>query len=362
MLETGVLWIRRPESMLVRGGGMLAVERQLFTLARAGIKRAYVEANKPPQPLRLPDGLDVRWLPEQAEPPFAGVSGDHFIRVDSLRHILSQEHRGPAAYHDESGASIVQVLPSRQLSATATAQVPLPEGVATTRLMPWLLRSGFKPADGFMAKHFDRHISLAISRSLLDTFVTPNMITLISTTIGLVGAFLFTFRQMPYELAGALLFWFHSVVDGVDGELARMRFQESKLGWTLDFWGDNLVHVALFSCIAWGWTQAGSSIAPFLGGAAVIGTLGSATLAYTQKLRGQGPLTGQSRPDALSKLETMLTQRDFVYILPVIAYFGYMYYFLWAAGAGSLLFFTLMLYLRSAKEVRTNEQAATAAR
>jgi phosphatidylglycerophosphate synthase len=362
MIETGVLWIRRPESMLRPAGGMLSVERQLFTFARAGLKRAYVEANKPPRSLRLPEGLDVRWLPEQAEPPFVGVSGDHYVRVDSLRHIVSQEYGGPTAYHDGSGSSVVQVLPSRQSAMTAPAQVALPEGVATAQLLPWLLRAGFKPADGFMAKHFDRHISLAISRSLLESFITPNMITVVSTLIGLAGAYLFSLRTMPHEVAGSLLFWFHSVVDGVDGELARMRFQESKFGWTLDFWGDNLVHVALFSSIAYGWAQAGSSAAPFLGAAAVIGTLGSAFLAYTQKLAGKGPLTGQSGPDALSKLETMLTQRDFVYILPVIAYFGYMYYFLWAAGVGSLLFFTLMLYLRSAKEVRTHEQTASTAR
>lgn len=362
MIETGVIWIRRPEAMLLPACGMLSIERQLFTLARAGLKKIYVEAVKPPRPLRLPEGVEVRWLPEQAEPPFAGVSGDHYIRVDSLKHIVSQPHAGPASYCSPDGASIVQVLPVRQRAAAAPAQVALPEGVSTDRLMPWLLGAGFKPADGFMAKHFDRHISLAMSRALLDTFVTPNMITVVSTAIGLAGAYLFTFRAMPYEVAGALLFWLHSVVDGVDGELARMRFQESKLGWTLDFWGDNLVHVALFSCIAYGWHLSGASLAPFLGGAAVIGTLGSATLAYTQKLRGRGPLTGQPGPDALSKLETMLTQRDFVYILPVIAWFGYMYYFLWAAAAGSLLFFTLMLYLRSAKEVRTHEQAASTAR
>lgn len=355
MIATAVLW-SRPMALTQRAAGMLTVERQLFTLARAGLTRVYVSAAKPDRALRLPPGLDVRWLPEEATPPFIGVSGDHFLRVDTLKHIVSQEHAGPASYLDSNGASVVQVLPRREDAAVKASPVPLPEGSCSTEIMPWILSWGIKPADGFMAKHFDRHISLAISRALLDTAVTPNMITVVSVGIGLAGAGLFTFRSMPLDVAGALLFWLHSVVDGCDGELARMRFQESHFGWTLDFWGDNLVHVALFSCLAYGWE------APLLGAAAVIGTLGSATLAYTQKLEGKGPLTGKAGPDALSRLETMLTQRDFVYILPVLAYLGYTYQFLWAAGIGSLLFFALMLYLRSAKEVRTNEQVASSTR
>src|SRR6185436_17048084 len=39
-----------------------------------------------------------------------------------------------------------------------------------------------------------------------------------------------------------------------DGELARLKFLESHTGALLDFWGDNVVHVAVFAAIAIGWS------------------------------------------------------------------------------------------------------------
>src|SRR2546426_3192414 len=36
----------------------------------------------------------------------------------------------------------------------------------------------------------------------------------------------------------------HSILDGCDGELARLKFQHSRWGAVLDFWCDNVVHVA----------------------------------------------------------------------------------------------------------------------
>ena len=39
----------------------------------------------------------------------------------------------------------------------------------------------------------------------------------------------------------------HSILDGCDGELARLKFQESRWGGILDFWGDNVVHSVIFA-------------------------------------------------------------------------------------------------------------------
>ena len=62
-----------------------------------------------------------------------------------------------------------------------------------------------------------------------------------------------------YRSSGSLLFLTHSILDGCDGELARLKFQESPAGARLDFWGDNLVHVAVFGCMAVGWSLAAAS-------------------------------------------------------------------------------------------------------
>ena len=91
-----------------------------------------------------------------------------------------------------------------------------------------LLQSVVKDTDGFMARHVDRKISLAISRRLAPTAITPTQVTLISIAIGLCGAPFFLSSLWYWQTAGALLFLLHSIVDGCDGELARLKFQESK--------------------------------------------------------------------------------------------------------------------------------------
>ena len=76
----------------------------------------------------------------------------------------------------------------------------------------------------------------------------------------------FSLARPGVELVGALLVLSHSILDGCDGELARLKFQESRFGGVLDFWGDNVVHAALFAAIAAGWSRAaGAELAAALG-------------------------------------------------------------------------------------------------
>src|SRR5438046_831238 len=78
-------------------------------------------------------------------------------------------------------------------------------------------------------------------------------------------------RRWPgSQPVGALLCLTPSRLDGCDGELARLRFLESRRGAILDFWGDNLVHVAVFGCIAVGWALVTGAAWPLALGAVTI--------------------------------------------------------------------------------------------
>ena len=110
----------------------------------------------------------------------------------------------------------------------------------------WMLRRLVKDSEGFMSRHLERKISLAVTRKLVETRITPNAMTLVSLGIGLVGASFFVLPPGPGHVVGSLLFWLHSVLDGCDGELARLKFAESRWGGLLDFWGDNVVHSCSF--------------------------------------------------------------------------------------------------------------------
>lgn len=371
-----VLFISNPGLMSARIGGLSVLERQLFTASRAGIRRLWISASEPEKKAflgRLPAGLEIRWS-KGAEasgacaPPYLVVSGDHFIQVETLRYIVEAPYGEHAVLEDASGAPVVQVIPFGSEKIPARHKQRLPEGSCVPLEMPasrgtlaWLLASGTKGQDGFMARHFDRHISLAISRLLLDTSMTPNAMTFLSSLIGLAGTAFFLETGHARALAGAFLVWLHSVLDGCDGELARIRFQESAWGADIDFWGDNLVHLSLFGCLAIGFSRADRSALPLvLGAGAALGTLGSAALVYLQRLarsRAAGGLPPAADPisTTLARIENILAARDFIYLLLLLAYFDRTYEFLWAGAVGSLLFFGMMIYLRRENHEQTSQ-------
>ena len=385
VFERAILWVSHAPLLWQRVGGMRVLERQLFTAARAGLKAVWIGIPKPDgaeaENLRIPPGLEVRWVPKggaslvECEPPSLGLSADHFVRVDTLAHVARQRYPESVSFNDSSGLGVIQVVLAREDSVSRSRQ-PLPEGTYRRLEAPldaeetisWLMAAGPKSADGFMARHFDRHISLAVSRRLLETAVTPNMMTISSTALGLLGASFFLGASRAAYVPGALLVWLHSVLDGCDGELARVRFQESAFGSDLDFWGDNLVHLALFSCLGLGFWRTGNGVHTLvLAAVADLGVVASASAAWQHRRRRRAaspvPVAeagvteeapGSGLESKLSRLENTLAQRDFIYLLVLLAMVDCVYEFLWAAAIGGLLYFGIMLYLRRVNE---NDQA-----
>jgi phosphatidylglycerophosphate synthase len=213
-----------------------------------------------------------------------------------------------------------------------------------------LLLSLVKDTDGFMARHVERPISLQISRRLAGTAITPNQMSLISIAVGICGGPFFLSPRPLMQTIGALLFLAHSILDGCDGELARLKFQQSRWGGVLDFWGDNVVHTVIFACMGVGWSLSAAAIWPlWLGAAAVVGTLGSASLVYWQlmRLKDGGDTLFTSVSDAperpLTRLLDSASRRDFIYLVILLALFGRSNWFLALAGIGAPIYFLLVL-------------------
>ncbi len=383
VLTRAILWVSHPQLLWQRVGGISVLERQLFTLERAGLRSVFVALTEPDEAqlaaLRLPRGLEVRWVTRaektfiECEPPYLGLSAEHLVRVETVAFIAGQNVVTSVSYDDASGLSVVSVVDARD-NALGKPKQPLPDGsykrleapLNQDSIIDWILVAGPKSQDGFMARHFDRHLSLAMSRVLLDSAVTPNQMTLLSTIIGLVGASFFLGDSRLSYVLGAGLIWLHSVLDGCDGELSRARFQESSFGADLDFWGDNLVHLALFTCLGMGFYISGRKHAVLLAVAADMSVLASAVTAWRRRrarraVGGLDPETGVVDEPAgdgvksrFARLENTLAQRDFIYLLVLLAFMDRMYEFLWAAAIGGFLYFATMLYL---EKVNKNEQA-----
>ena len=244
-----------------------------------------------------------------------------------------------------SARELVERLSARfdgsDLKADDTGRFPLTTPADTKPAEAWLLRSLIKQREGFMSRHVERRISLALTRRLARTRITPDVMTLVSLAIGLLGAPFFLSASPAYQLTGALLFLTHSILDGCDGELARLKFMESPHGAILDFWGDNLVHVAVFACMAVGLSFERDATWPLaLGAVTVLAVLGAAALESSPIMR-DAAVGGDAGWRA--KLAEAFSSRDFIYLVVLLSAAGLAHWFLIFASVGTPIFFLLLL-------------------
>ncbi len=91
-----------------------------------------------------------------------------------------------------------------------------------------------KNTDGPISRILNRSISIKISELLLKTNITPNQISLISFIIGFFGALFFYFGDYIFLVIGGILVQLSSIIDGCDGEVARLKLVETKYGGWFD--------------------------------------------------------------------------------------------------------------------------------
>jgi phosphatidylglycerophosphate synthase len=100
-------------------------------------------------------------------------------------------------------------------------------------------------ADSGVDQYVHRRGSRRISRLLARTPVKPNHVSLVSLAIGLAAIWCFWHATAASAALGVLLYALASIVDHADGELARLTFQESRLGANLDWTIDTIIQVGI---------------------------------------------------------------------------------------------------------------------
>lgn len=108
-----------------------------------------------------------------------------------------------------------------------------------------------KDIDGKVAKYINRNISGWVTRLVMNTGIRPNHTTIFTIILGVASGFVIAFGgeligQYWAGVCGAALLQSQSVLDGVDGELSRLKFQGSKLGEWLDTVSDDLSNLSFF--------------------------------------------------------------------------------------------------------------------
>jgi phosphatidylglycerophosphate synthase len=99
--------------------------------------------------------------------------------------------------------------------------------------------------DGVIAFYLMRPLARLFTRVLLPTPVSPNQATLGALACGIGAAVCAGLGGAYYAVFAGLLYWLGGVFDCIDGELARMRLQSSKIGEWLDSMVDEFSTVAL---------------------------------------------------------------------------------------------------------------------
>src|SRR4029077_20801957 len=82
---------------------------------------------------------------------------------------------------------------------------------------------------------------------LIPTPLTPNQLSVMLVAIGFYSAWLFSTGSYVAGVVGAFLSLAASVLDGCDGEIARLKYQESALGCWIETFGDYSYYVAIFA-------------------------------------------------------------------------------------------------------------------
>ena len=132
-----------------------------------------------------------------------------------------------------------------QAGLAAAPDQPADPEMALRKAARAIVRSTAKPGDGMISRHCNRPLSQAASAALLRFgWIRPGHATLLTllTALAMLASLL---TGTPSGLVvGALLFQIASVVDGIDGEIARATFRSSKAGASLDSIIDAFTNVA----------------------------------------------------------------------------------------------------------------------
>lgn len=231
-----------------------------------------------------------------------------------------------------SGAALISQSP-----APGFARHPADLEVSESNELESLLEAGRmiiagtgKQTDGIVSRYFNRPISRYISGTLLRMpQMKPVYATLAAGLIGTIMALCLVFGAEVGLLAGAALFQAASIIDGVDGEIARATFRSSWSGAMLDSMVDAATNFAFIGGVAVNLWLAGDRQVAMAGAAGLAAfALGTMLLGLRAKAEA-GPITFdavknqfQARPSRLKQILAWITMRDFMAAAGAIAIFS----------------------------------------
>ena len=350
----GVQAIIRFESARAAGqriAGVAAAARIIRELDAAGARRVWIvigDGGRLPAEARsdcdrLASGLEVDEISESrlagAEAGSSGIailSGDHLIPAAAIRRLLRPDS-APIAYR---GATVATRLDPGASLADARLGLPALHAEETHDILPLvppgraaeaILRGTGKDSDGLVSRWINRPISRRMTAVLIHiSWLRPIHMTWCTALIGLLMVAACFFGGENGLVIGALLLQAASVIDGVDGEMARATYRSSDRGATIDTAVDMITNIAFVLGLTVNLTLYRGSHFAGVGGLALAELAFGLAIIYLLNRRRGGPVNfdliklhyaekyGTSYPHWITRVTTITTSRDFLVMLVLV--------------------------------------------
>jgi phosphatidylglycerophosphate synthase len=335
-----------PERILIAGADDAFLRRWSFQLRACG---AAVVTDRL-GPAALDPKLPLLALADDAFPDEAGLF--EFLNpaqaLGAARRMLNG--RAVAAYARDAAAlgagtgapadvrARALAAPAADLDAGAFLDARAPADAAASAAVLYARMA--KDNDGYLAR-LDRRLSLAITRLLLPFPVTPNQVTAASLVIGLLGAWWLAAPSARTQFWGAAVLWFCCLLDGCDGEIARLKHHITPWGGDFDLLADHVAHLATFVALPVGVARLHPGVNWWPPGVLLVtGFLACGFSVYWLVLR-----VPEDKRGPLALVVERIASRDYVYLLVALTAVGHLDWFVWTAAVGSHVFWACLWWV-----------------
>jgi len=333
--------------------GWTVLDRLVITAHRAGAEGITLICTGERAKLTRAEALGIAANWAEQLPPLEEnalvASGQLIVQLPDFKKVLTEGGRLLSETREPLPCGIVAVwngaledsLPDRPRVIARGVTRVVKDGLSTAQAEDALWDTMGSPTDGLVDTHFNRPLGRPLSRLLIHTRITPNQVSIFGTLLGGFAAFCFTLGLPQWMILGAVLLQMSAIIGCVAGDLVRMGFRETTAGKWIDFGGDQLVHLCLFTGIAMGVHKLNGDSGPalWLGLAAALGVVISLVVMLRGMLRTR-------LNERFQRFTNTTANRDFSVLLIALAIAQRVECFLWIAAIGVHVFWLMALWVQ----------------
>lgn len=271
--EENITVKRKKPNALVRLCGLTLLERNLYTLKKAGIGgflivcgsqcdiiKNFIENRKLSENFDLSLFRKIDDIPLEDE-QFLVLDVNMIFDFNIIRDLIAKADKGSIICVDSSPKHI-KIDPSKEFTNTgiflcSKRDLPISENfIRKSKIRDYDVNGGFwfkintqkdlKKAENlllniipvyppdFVIIFIRKMPAKFLIKHLIKTPVTPNQVSLLTLLSFLIAAFLFSFGKYNYDIIAGLFVLAALVLDQCDGGIARLKFKTSRYGEWLD--------------------------------------------------------------------------------------------------------------------------------